>query len=114
MTVLSLSFALFKTYAIPSISSVLCKSNELGSAKNAGRRAEDTTVVIGEFVNGGGLDSERGTAALARMNFLHGRYGNLITREDKLYTLSLFIFEPALFIEKYEWRPLTPLEAQAR
>lgn len=114
ISVLSLSFALFKTYAIPTISSVLCKSRQLAATENVGRRAEDTAIVIAEFVNGGGLDSERGSIALARMNFLHARYGSLISREDKLYTLSTFVFEPAIFSERYEWRALTPLEAEAR
>jgi hypothetical protein len=113
ITAISLSFALFKTYAVPTISAVLCKSAQLAAAENVARRAEDTSIVIGAFVNGG-LDSEQGSTALARMNFLHARYGKLITREDKLYTLSTFVYEPALFAERFDWRPLTPLEKQAR
>jgi hypothetical protein len=45
---------------------------------------------------------------------LHSRYGSLITRDDKLYTLSTFVYEPAIFSERFEWRGLTPLEAEAR
>lgn len=48
------------------------------------------------------------------MNFLHSRYGKLITREDKLFTLCLFIFEPASFADAYEWRGLEDIEKQAR
>lgn len=36
----ALSFALFKTYAIPTISAVLSKSGQLSSPDSAGRRAE--------------------------------------------------------------------------
>lgn len=109
----SLSFALFKTYAVPTISKVLCKGKELSCPMLAGRRAEDTAVVIGEFV-GEGLDSERGSTAMARMNWLHSRYGNLITRGDKLLTLCQFIFEPVEFCKAFEWRELSPLEQEAR
>ena len=92
---------------------MLCKSNELGSIENAGRRAEDTVVFISEFLTQG-LDSKRGSTALARMNFLHSRYGSLIKHEDLLFTLSLFVFEPVDYIREYEWRSLTELEVQAR
>lgn len=113
IAVLSLSFALFKTYAIPTISLVLNKSGQLSDPNVAARRAEDTAVFIGEFLYGG-LDSERGCVALARLNWLHGRYGALITRDDLLYTLSLFVFEPATWARKYEWREMSQLEQEAR
>lgn len=111
---ISLSFALFKTYAVPTISKVLADSKQLLLPENATRRAEDTGVVIAEFLCPEGLDSERATTALARMNWLHRRYGKRITRDDMLYTLSLFIFEPIIFCEKFEWRPLTQMEQEAR
>lgn len=79
----------------------------------ASRRAEDTAIFIGEFLTQG-LDSERGSVSLARMNWLHSRWGKQIKQGDLLYTLSLFIFEPITFVQKYEWRPLTELEQQAR
>lgn len=40
----ALSFALFKTYAIPTISAVLTKSGQLSSAESAGRRAEGESL----------------------------------------------------------------------
>ncbi|KAL1412437.1 hypothetical protein Q8F55_000182 [Vanrija albida] len=113
IAILSLSFALFKTYAIPTISLVLNKSGQLSDPAVAARRAEDTAVFIGEFLYGG-LDSERGCVALARLNWLHGRYGALITRDNLLYTLSLFVFEPAVWAKKYEWRGMSELEQEAR
>ena len=97
----------------PTSPQVLNMSNELASPVTAGRRAEDTALLIIELL-GQGLDSEAGSTALSRMNYLHSRYGKLITRDDLLYTLSLFVFEPIDFIADYEWRPLSPLEAHAR
>lgn len=110
---LALSLALFNTYAIPTISSVLVKTGELADPSLASKRAEDTAIFIAEFLSQG-LDSERGSVSLARMNWLHSRWGKQIKQGDLLYTLSLFIFEPITFAEKYEWRSLTELEQQAR
>lgn len=92
---------------------VLAKTGQLSDPTLASRRAEDTAIFVAEFFTEG-LDSERGSVSLARMNWLHSRWGKLIKQGDMLYTLSLFIFEPISFVAKYEWRPLTELEQQAR
>jgi hypothetical protein len=42
---LSLSFALFKTYGIPTVSRLLVQTNQLAQLDVAGRRAEDTGVL---------------------------------------------------------------------
>ncbi|KAK9896083.1 hypothetical protein P389DRAFT_74355 [Cystobasidium minutum MCA 4210] len=107
------ALALFKTYAIPTISSTLAMTGELSDPTLAARRAEDTSIFVVEFVTQG-LDSERGSTMLARMNYLHSRWGKRIKRDDLLFTLSLFIFEPIVFVEKYEWRPMRELEKQAQ
>lgn len=112
LTTIALSFALFKTYAVPTISKVLCKSRELSDPQKAARRAEDTAITITEFLRG--LDTERGAQALSRMNYLHSRYGSLITNDDMLFTLCLFIFEPIAFAERYDWRKMTNLEQESR
>ena len=46
------------------------------------------------------------------MNFLHASYqkAGKITNDDLLYTLSLFALEPARWVARYEWRPLSDLE----
>jgi hypothetical protein len=56
--------------------------------------------------------SERTNAAIARMNYLHGRYrkAGKISNDDMLYTLSLFVLEVERWISLYEWRKLTPME----
>ena len=88
-------------------------SDELASSALAARRAEDTAILLIEL-HTNGLDSVAGSTALARINYLHSRYGKLITRDDLLYTLSLFVFEPVDFLKAYEWRELSALEVHAR
>ncbi|CAF1061896.1 unnamed protein product [Adineta steineri] len=112
-TELSVSFALFKTYGIPSISRLLAKTNQLAHIETAGRRAEDTSILLAEcFLND--LDSSRAQMAIARINYLHSLYKNSISNDDMLYTLSLFILEPIQWAKKYEWRSLVPIEQEAR
>ncbi|TGZ76528.1 hypothetical protein EX30DRAFT_375394 [Ascodesmis nigricans] len=107
----SLQFALFRTYAIPSISRILKGTKQLSETSNAGRRYADTIVLIAEF-SANALDSERGSTALARMNHLHSLYPS-IKPGDTLYTLLLFITQPPLFFDRFEWRKSTPLERAA-
>ncbi|KAJ4361160.1 hypothetical protein N0V95_002129 [Ascochyta clinopodiicola] len=107
----ALSFALFKTYGIPSISKLLCETQQLGKVEYAGRRFADTSILIAEFL-GYNPASERANSAIARMNYLHSRYqkANKISNEDMLYTLSLFVLEVERWTRLYEWRVLTPME----
>ncbi|CAF2420187.1 unnamed protein product [Rotaria sp. Silwood2] len=109
----STSFALFKTYGIPTISRLLVQTNQLTRLDTVGRRAEDTGVLIGEF-SIHDLDSHRARMAIARMNYLHSLYKKHISNDDMLYTLSLFIIEPTRWAKKYEWRPSVSLEEEAR
>ncbi|XWX03292.1 oxygenase MpaB family protein [Aggregatilineales bacterium SYSU G02658] len=98
----SLEFALFRTYAVPSISGLLAQT---GRFQHAGqRRYDDTTLLISEFVEEG-LDSPRGRAALRQMNRLHGRFA--ISNEDYLYVLSTFIYTPIYWHRRFGWRPPT-------
>ncbi|KAF2735235.1 hypothetical protein EJ04DRAFT_492074 [Polyplosphaeria fusca] len=103
----SLEFALFKTYGIPTISALLCKTTQLSSPATAPRRYADTTTLITEFLLQPPT-SPRSTLALSRTNYLHSHHK--ISNKDMLYTLSLFVLEPSFWIRTYEWRPLTPLE----
>ncbi|KAL1604661.1 hypothetical protein SLS59_003856 [Nothophoma quercina] len=111
MTKKALSFALFKTYGIPTISKLLCETQQLGKVEYAGRRFADTSILITEFL-GYSPTSERANSAIARMNYLHGRYqkANKISNDDLLYTLSLFVLEVERWVRLYEWRVLTPME----
>ncbi|KAF2185019.1 hypothetical protein K469DRAFT_726903 [Zopfia rhizophila CBS 207.26] len=88
----SIIFVLFKTYGIPSISSLLVSTGQLSDTKTVSKRTADT--------------------ALSRMNYLHSKYqkAGKISNDDMLYTLSLFALEPIRWIYLYEWRRLTDLE----
>lgn len=101
----SLEFALFRTYAVPSISALLAQT---GRFEHAGqRRYDDTSLIISEFVEEG-FDSVRGRAAIRQMNRLHGRYA--ISNDDYLYVLSTFIFVPIDWHNQFGWRPPTQHE----
>ncbi|CAA9957301.1 hypothetical protein PTMSG1_00909 [Pyrenophora teres f. maculata] len=112
-TVFSISvfFALFKTYGIPSISKLLVATGQLSASETASKRAADTGVVITEVVLNK-PDSERAISGIALMNYLHGRYikAGKISNDDMLYTLSLFVLEPIRWTAKYEWRGVTDFE----
>ncbi|KAG8628537.1 hypothetical protein KVT40_004410 [Elsinoe batatas] len=110
----SVFFALFKTYGIPTISSLLLHTSEL-SGPTASKRAADTGVLLTEiFLNPPG--SDRAKRAMGRMNYLHSRWqkAGKISNEDMLYTLSLFALEPARWVSRYEWRSLSHVEQNAR
>ncbi|CZR70149.1 uncharacterized protein PAC_20050 [Phialocephala subalpina] len=108
---MSLQFALFKTYGIPTISRLLVATKEFSSPESASKRYADTGVLIQEFT-GHHPRSERAIKAIARMNYIHGMYqkSGKISIEDLLYTLSVFITEPITWVKKYEWREMTEME----
>jgi hypothetical protein len=112
-TVFSVSvfFALFKTYGIPSISRLLVATGQLSVSETASKRAADTGVVITEVVLNK-PDSERAISGMALMNYLHSRYikAGKISNDDMLYTISLFVLEPNRWTAKYEWRGVTDFE----
>jgi hypothetical protein len=101
----ALEFALFRTYAVPSISGLLDRTGEF--ARRPRKRYDDTELILAEILENG-FDSPRGQAALERMNQMHGRFP--IANGDFLYVLSTFVFEPLRWIERFGWRPLTETE----
>lgn len=104
----SLEFALFRTFAVPSIAELLDRTAQF---QNAGqKRYDDTSLLIAEITEHG-YDSERGRAAIRRMNQLHRRFD--ISNEDYLYVLSTFIFEPIRWNPILSWRPSTDHENRA-
>jgi hypothetical protein len=107
----SVFFAIFKTYGIPTISSLLVSTGQLSNPTTASKRAADTGVIVTEVVLNT-PDSEHTIDGIARMNYLHGRYtkSGKISNNDMLYTLSLFVLEPIRWVSKFEWRHLTDLE----
>jgi hypothetical protein len=104
-TTRALQLALYRTYCVPSISRLLDRTGELRLRPQ--KRYDDTDLIISELMEWG-YDSDRGRAALRRMNQIHSRFA--ISNEDFLYVLSTFIFEPIRWNERYGWRPFCEQE----
>src|SRR5436309_6253970 len=98
-TTRALEFALFRTYCVPSISGLLDRTGEFQGRPQ--KRYDDTDIIVSELMEWG-YDSDRGKAALRRMNQLHGRFN--ISNEDFLYVLSTFVFEPIRWNARWGWR----------
>ena len=104
----ALEMALFRTFAVPSVSALLASTGELFERPQ--KRYDDTDLLV-SFLMEDGYDSEAGKRALRRMNSIHHRFD--ISNDDYLYVLSTFIYEPIRWIERYGWRPLHPNERLA-
>jgi hypothetical protein len=104
----ALELALFRTFAVPTISGILHKTREF--EKRTQKRYDDTDLILSEILENG-IESERARAALKKMNFIHGHFN--ISNNDYLYVLSTFVFEPERWINKYGYRKLTENELQA-
>jgi hypothetical protein len=100
-TTRALEFALFRTFAVPSIAALLDQTGEF--QQRAQKRYDDTDIIVSELMECG-YDSDRGKAALRRMNQLHGRFA--IANADFLYVLSTFIYEPIRWNRRYGWRAM--------
>lgn len=107
-TTRSLEFALFRTYAVPSIARLLDSTGEFG--QRAQKRYDDTDILISAMLEDG-YDGELGRRALRRMNQIHGRFQ--IANDDFRYVLSTFVFEPIRWNERFGWRRMTEHEKQA-
>ena len=101
-------FALYRTYAVPSIANLLDSTGEF--TKRTQRRYDDTKLIISEMVEHG-YDSERGQRAMRQMNHQHGRFD--ISNSDLLYVLSTFAFEPPRWMARYARRPMVEQEKLA-
>jgi hypothetical protein len=104
-TTRALEFALYRTYCVPSISGLLDRTGEFRQRPQ--KRYDDTDRIVSELMEWG-YDSDRGRAALRRMNQIHGRFQ--ISNVDFLYVLSTFVFEPIRWNARYGWRPMCEQE----
>jgi hypothetical protein len=104
----SLSFALYRTYAVPSIGRLLFDTGEL--TERTQKRYDDTALILDAILEHG-LGHESGRAALRRMNQMHGRYD--IANEDLRYVLSTFVVMPIRWLDEFGWRRLTEGERTA-
>lgn len=107
-TLQALSFALFRTYAVPSIGSLLFRTGEF--TERTQKRYDDTGILL-EEVQRHGLDSTRGRAAVRRVNRMHAAHG--IGNDDMRYVLSTFVVVPKRWLDDYGWRSMTPHEVVA-
>ena len=104
----SLSFALFRTYAVPSIGRLLDETHEF--TERTQRRYDDTALLLDEVITQG-FDSPDGLAAVRRINGMHPMYD--ISNDDMRYVLSTFVVVPKRWIDRFGWRALTPGEVTA-
>lgn len=104
----ALELALYKTYAVPSISKILFQTKEF--EKHTQKRYDDTDLILSEIIENG-INDGRGLQALQQMNWIHSNYK--ISNEDYLYVLATFIFDTAAWINKYGYRKLTQNEELA-
>lgn len=85
----ALEFALFRTFAVPSISGLLAETGEFFHRPR--KRYDDTELILFEILEHG-INSMQGKRAIQQMNRMNERFQ--ISNGDFLYVLSTFIFEP--------------------
>ncbi|MHA3701336.1 oxygenase MpaB family protein [Jatrophihabitans sp. YIM 134969] len=104
----SLGLALFRTYAVPSIGSLLDRTGEFERAVQ--KRYDDTGLIL-DTVLAHGVDAPEGRAAIRRMNQMHRSYD--ISPDDMRYVLSTFVTVPIRWLDAVGWRPFDEAEKVA-
>ncbi|MFF8955301.1 oxygenase MpaB family protein [Streptomyces sp. NPDC014894] len=104
----ALELALFRTYAVPSIGSLLFRTAEF--TERSQKRYDDTALLLDAVVEHG-FTSEQGRTAIRRINRMHRAYD--IGDGDMRYVLSTFVVMPKRWIDAYGWRRLTGHELRA-
>ncbi|UMG93920.1 oxygenase MpaB family protein [Nocardioides sp. TF02-7] len=104
----ALSFALFRTYAVPSIGRLLHETQQFERACQ--KRYDDTALLLEAPVLHG-FDSTAGRTGVRRINQMHRMYD--IGNDDLRYVLSTFVVVPKRWLDAYGWRPLTDTELRA-
>ena len=100
--------AQIQTFAIPSISSLLQRTKQYQN--NGLKRLDDTRAILTECMSDS-VESDRGQHMVKHLNWIHSHYD--ISNDDYLYTLALFIVEPARWMENFGYRTLTEAEKYA-
>lgn len=104
----ALGFALFRTYAVPSVGRLLYDTGAFTDTVQ--KRYDDTALLLeAPFVHG--FESDEGKAAIRRINQMHKHYD--ISNDDFLYVLSTFVVVPKRWIDDYGWRSLSATELRA-
>jgi hypothetical protein len=101
----ALSFALFRTYAVPSIGALLARTGEL--VDRVQKRYDDTVLLLEAMLLHGLADGD-GRTALRRMNQMH-RFWD-VGEDDLRYVLSTFVVTPIRWLDDYGWRRMSEVE----
>ncbi|HET6395128.1 MAG TPA: oxygenase MpaB family protein [Blastococcus sp.] len=101
----ALSFALFRTYAVPGIGGLLARTGEF--TERTQKRYDDTVLILDAVLEHGPA-SDEGRAAIRRMNQMHRAHG--VGNDDLRYVLATFVVMPIRWIDAYGWRRLTETE----
>lgn len=104
----ALEFALYRTYAVPSIGRLLAQTAEL--TERSQKRYDDTALLL-DTVLEHGFDSEMGRTAIRRINRMHRSYD--ISNDDMRYVLCTFVVTPKRWLDAYGWRKLSDHELRA-
>src|SRR6476469_532630 len=104
----ALSFALFRTYAVPGIGGLLARTGEF--TERTQTRPDDTVLIL-DAVLEHGMASEQGRTAIRRMNQMHRSYD--ISNDDLRYVLATFVVTPIRWTDRYGWRRMTDVERVA-
>lgn len=100
----ALSFALFRTYAVPSIGDLLYRTGQFTGETQ--KRYDDTVLLLDAPIEYG-FEHPTGRAAIRRINQMHAMYDIC---NDMLYVLATFVVCPVQWVNAYEWRRLTDHE----
>lgn len=104
----ALSFALFRTYAVPGIGRLL---DETGEFTGAVQKRYDDTALLLEPPTRLGFEHPESKAAIRRINAMHRAYD--IPDHEFRYVLSTFVVVPKRWMDDYGKRPFTPTEVEA-
>jgi hypothetical protein len=107
-TTQALSFALFRTYGVPSIGNLLYRTGEFTGRTQ--KRYDDTTLILDAVIEHG-MASEPGRTSIRRMNRMHGAYS--IPNDELIYVLATFVVCPIRWIDEHGWRKLSEHERVA-
>ena len=104
----ALSFALFRTYAVPGVGQLLDATQAF--ATQTQKRYDDTGLLL-EQPLAHGFDDPRARAALRRVNQMHRSYD--IPDHEMRYVLSTFVVVPVRWLDAYGKRSMTEGEVRA-
>jgi hypothetical protein len=107
-TLNALSFALFRTYAVPSIGVLLHDTGEF--TDRVQKRYDDTGLLLEEILEHS-LGRPRGRAAVRRINQMHAMHD--IPQDDLRYVLATFVVVPKRWLDRFGYRPYTDVEVRA-